>query len=334
MKNFTFLLVALFLQSAIAQTARVQIIHNSADAAAEEVDIYLDGSLTLDDFAFRTATPFIDFPAEVEVEIGVAPGDSNDVSDAIAVFPVTLAEDETYIVIANGIVSGSGYSPSPAFNLDVFPMGQEEAANMDNADVLVYHGSTDAPTVDVVETAVGAGTIVDDISYSEFQGYLELPVADYTIEVRDETGETAVAAYDAPISTLGLDSQALTVLASGFLDPSMNSDGPAFGLFVALSVGGELIPLPEAPLSTNDFALENVVLYPNPAVDQIKIQGLDQGAYSFEIHNIEGKLVYSSEMMDSNPSFEIDVTNLTTGLYTLTVYSDNKNLGTKRFLKK
>ena len=43
-----------------------------------------------------------------------------------------------------------------------------------NVDVLVHHGSTDAPTVDVVETGVGAGTLVDDISYTEFQGYLEL----------------------------------------------------------------------------------------------------------------------------------------------------------------
>ena len=28
--------------------------------------------------------------------------------------------------------------------------------------LLIHHGSTDAPTVDVVETGVGAGTIVDN----------------------------------------------------------------------------------------------------------------------------------------------------------------------------
>jgi hypothetical protein len=49
----------------LAQTAKIQVIHNSADAAASSVDVYLNGGLAIDDFAFRTATPFIDVPAGV-----------------------------------------------------------------------------------------------------------------------------------------------------------------------------------------------------------------------------------------------------------------------------
>ena len=34
------------------------------------------------------------------------------------------------------------------------------------------------------------------------------------------------------------------VVASGFLDPTSNSNGEAFGLFVALPSGGDLVALP------------------------------------------------------------------------------------------
>ena len=128
-------------------------------------------------FAFRTASPFVNAPADIEIELSVAPANSTGVEDAIYTAAVTLAANETYIVVADGIVSGSGYNPPQPFGLQVYGMGRESATDPSNTDVLVHHGSTDAPTVDVVETGVGAGTIVDDISYTEFQGYLELPTA-------------------------------------------------------------------------------------------------------------------------------------------------------------
>ena len=245
-----------------ASTARVQVIHNSADAAAEEVDVYIGGALTLDDFAFRTASPFVDLPAGTEVEIAVAPANSTGVGDAIATFPVTLTRNETYVVVADGIVSPTGYNPPQPFGLQVYGLGREEASSSTNTDVLVHHGSTDAPTVDVVETGAGAGIIVNNISYGEFQGYLELPTADYVIQINNEDNTVGVAAYSAPLSTLGLDGEAIVVVASGFLDPSMNSNGPSFGLWVALAAGGPMVELPTAALGVEDFDTTKFVMYP------------------------------------------------------------------------
>lgn len=231
--------------------ARVQVIHNSPDDAATVVDIYLDDALLFNDVAFRSASPFVDAPAGVEFVVSVAPSTSTSVADAIAAFPFTLAEGEKYIIVADGItgLSSTVYNPAPAFNLEVFDMAREEATDPANTDVLVHHGSTDAPTVDVAEVGVGAGIVVDDASYPQFAGYLELPTTTYQLAVQTADNTVTVATYLAPL--VGLEGEAITVLASGFLTPANNGDGPAFGLWVALSDGGALIELPLVPGNDN-----------------------------------------------------------------------------------
>ncbi|MFT4697840.1 MAG: hypothetical protein ACI9SJ_000971 [Flavobacteriaceae bacterium] len=316
-----------------SSTARVQVIHNSADAAANEVDIYIGGNLALDNFAFRTATPFIDLFSNVEVEIAVAPANSTSVGDAIATFPVTLMRLESYVVVANGIVSPSGYNPPTPFGLSVYGMGREVATSNTNTDVLVHHGSTDAPIVDVVETGVGAGTIVDDIAYGDFQGYLELPTADYRLEIRDETGTVTVASFEAPLSTLGLDGAALTVVASGFLDPTQNSDGPAFGLWVALPSGGGLIELPPSALGVEDFDINTFVMYPNPATNQLNIS-LDMNEssmYNLSVIDMMGRIIFQKETQSSVNT--IDVSRMASGIYNISLESESKIIATKKFIK-
>ena len=316
------------------QTARVQVIHNSADAAAELVDVYLNETLLIPNFAFRTASPFVNAPADIEIELSVAPANSTGVEEAIYTAAVTLAANETYIVVADGIVSGSGYNPPQPFGLQVYGMGREVATDPANTDVLVHHGSTDAPTVDVVETGVGAGTIVDDISYTEFQGYLELPTADYTLQINTADGSTGVVAYAAPLATLALDGAALVAVASGFLDPSQNSDGPAFGVYVALPAGGELVALPSATLGVEDFDTNTFVMYPNPAASELNFEypTLESNTFNISITDMQGRTVATNTINASNQS--MDVTNLSSGLYQVLIMDGNDLVGTKKLLKK
>jgi hypothetical protein len=229
--------------SSYAQTARVQVIHNCPDAVADSVDVYLNGGLLLDNFAFRTATPFVDAPADTgSVRIGIAPKNSSSEADTIYSVTTTLNSANTYILVAEGIVSTSGYNPAPAFGLNVYNMGQEVATTAGNTDVLVVHGATDAPVVDV---KAGNTTIVNDLAYGQFiPSYLNLPTADYVLDVTDGSGINSVRSYSAPLQTLNLHDSAIVVLASGFLNTPDNSYGPAFGLYVALPEGGALIPLP------------------------------------------------------------------------------------------
>ncbi|MDO8896906.1 MAG: DUF4397 domain-containing protein, partial [Bacteroidales bacterium] len=243
LKIYTFLLLAfLFATTSLnAQTARVQIIHNSADAAASVVDVWLNNTKLIENFAFRTATPYIVAPAGVLLNIGIAPPNSTSWTQSFRIKQVSLTENETYVIVAGGIISTSGYNPSPTFLVSVYPIGCEVASQAANTDVLVVHGATDAPTVDIYETGVGAGQIVNNLMYGNVAGYLELPTANYVLELRDETGTVTVASYSVPLATLGLQGKAITVLASGFLNPSANSNGAPFGLFAALPSGGALV---------------------------------------------------------------------------------------------
>jgi hypothetical protein len=306
-------------------TARVQIIHNAADLAAETVDVWLNGDLLVDDFMFRTATPFIDAPAGVELTIAIQPANSTSAENPLASFNLTLQGGEKYTVIANGIVSSSGYNPAEPFNLWVYAGAREMSSDMMTTDVKVFHGSTDAPTVDVYEIAAGAGQIIDDLSYSEYAGYLSLPTDDYSLQIRDASGTTTVASYYAPLAGLNLGGTALTVVASGFLNPAVNSDGASFGLWVALPTGGPLVELPSLIITGVEedvFVDAAFSVFPNPAVDNINIQYTitRQENVVIEVFDLVGNKVYfeqTAAMADGVNINQVDVSALPAGLYVL-----------------
>jgi hypothetical protein len=309
------------LPSVPISTARVQVIHNSADAAAETVDVWLNDILLIDDFMFRTATPFIDAPANVDFDITIQPASSTDTTNGLARFTYNLAGGSKYILVANGIVIPDGYNPPTPFDIYVYGMGREFATNNANTDVLVFHGSTDAPVVDVVEVGLGAGTVIDNLAYADFAGYLELPTADYYLEIRDESGTVTVASYSAPLATFGLEGQAIAVIASGFLNPAVNNDGPAFGLWVALSTGGELIELGPTTSVTETPAADKLQanIFPNPARDVLNLQFDLPVAedVQVQIFSMSGALVKSQQYSanQAGSQKQVNISDLPGGLY-------------------
>lgn len=300
--------------------AHVQVIHNSADAAAATVDIYA-GSAKLEDVAFRTATGFIPFETATPLSVAIAPASSSSVADAIFTKNLTLQAGGSYIVVADGIVSSTGYTPAPTFDLQVYDKARETGSALTNTDVLIHHGSTDAPAVDVLS---GATKLSDDLAYTNFAGYLELPNDDYPIAITTADGSTVVKRYNAPLKTLSLGGQALTVLASGFLDPSKNSGGPAFGLWAALSSGGALVELPEVPLSLKSVSTNtNLTLYPNPAGNQVWVKGIGTGTWNYKVVDISGRSVMRGVLNDGSA---IEVSALQAGQYFIQLSRDDQHM--------
>ncbi|MFB6318014.1 DUF4397 domain-containing protein, partial [Saccharicrinis sp. FJH54] len=155
MKNLFLLLSMIMLSAITSAETKLQIIHNSADTAADSVDIYVNGALYEGDLKFREATEFRTVPSGVELTIDIAPGNSADAGSGIFQKKVTLEDNKNYIVVANGILSSSGYEPATPFDLYIYDMAMETAPE-GKTNVMVFHGATDAPTVDVVETSVPA----------------------------------------------------------------------------------------------------------------------------------------------------------------------------------
>ena len=155
MKNFFIVLfTVLGLLSLNAQTARLQVIHNAADPIASVVDVYVNGSLALDDFAFRTATPFIDIPANTAIDIGIAPGNSTSAADTIKNFEVIFEPNKKYVAIANGVLDPSQFAPNPdnipiSFTIFAIDYAREQGTFFRLVDFATLHGATDAPSVDI-----------------------------------------------------------------------------------------------------------------------------------------------------------------------------------------
>jgi hypothetical protein len=262
-----FLLIAVLQMSlSNAQTARLQVIHNAADPAADSVDIYLNGALTLNNFKFRTATPFIDAPAGVPINVGVAPASSSSAADTIKNFQVTLASGQKYIAIANGVLNPHNFASNPDGRSTGFTLliksAAKEAGSGGNVEFTGLHGATDAPTVDIV--ARGVATLVNNAAYGDITGYIAVPPAKYILDVKDSSGTTRVATFSADLS--GLANGTAVVFASGFLNPSANKNGKAFGLFAALA-NGTVVAFP----AVTTARLQVIHNAADPAADSVDI---------------------------------------------------------------
>ena len=244
-------MVGTIIVNEIEQNAQVQIVHNSPYPV---VDIYVDGSIALEDVAYRASTGLLDLP--INTEVGIAPADG----DIIATFPFALAENGSYVVVASGIV-GDDTHP---FDLIASTL-EPEAVDDEHFALKVMHGVTDAPAVDIY---ANGSLLVENLAYGDFQGYLQVPVGDYTLDITGHGSTDPVASFSAPLSSFGGFSG--IVYASGFLAPAETDS--AFTLILTTPSGYDVeLPITETALNINEDIYMNIPMdfvihqnYPNP----------------------------------------------------------------------
>ncbi len=227
-------------------TARCQIIHNTADAMLDEVDLYINGELASDNFAFRTATPFFDLPAGQDVEIAVAYSNSTDVSQAFYVETINSISGETYSMVLDGILNVDDYNPSPAIQLNIASGMHENVSSGMNMRFLFHHGNTDGYFVNITETEVLNLNVENDLDYGAFSTNFELPILDYVFQITDAISTIEIGSYQAAFAT-DFPGHVVTIVMSGFQNPEENNNGSAFGLWATTESGGLLFPLELVP---------------------------------------------------------------------------------------
>ncbi len=261
------LILLIFTAQAWAQnndeTANAQIIHNAADPAVDEVDIWIDGATdeepAIEGVEFRSATEFLEIPAG-EIEIAIAPAGGG--YDNALTFDIEPSEDGNYVLIANGVVDPNDFAANPddiEIDLELFARDEArtEATEEDEVDFFAVHGATDAPEVGIYER--GGLEIAAAASYGDLTDYLTVPADEYTIDITAPENPDDIM-FEAAADFSELAGGAAAVLASGFLSPEDNQDGPEFGLLVAASDGTtlflEMEPFVERAVSFNTQALD------------------------------------------------------------------------------
>ncbi|MDX2134032.1 MAG: DUF4397 domain-containing protein, partial [Saprospiraceae bacterium] len=295
--------------------SRVQVIHNSP---APVVDVYFNNIRILDNFAFRTASGVDFLPSDLAFNLAVAPGNSTSVGQAIYTLPISgLETGRTYTVMAAGVVG----NPTTPFQLYINENGRFRAPNAGVVSLNLFHGSPDAPGVDV--KLPGAGPVIfDNVDFGEFTAYLDVPPATYLLDLTPANDNSNVlVTYRADISALG--GQAATAFASGFFGPGT----PGFEVWVALT-DGTTFPLPVV-VSTNelDSKIEYVQLAPNPATDELMLNfSLTEAEdLRYGVRDVAGRLIQEGDFGTVNAgafSQRLDVSTLPAGFYQLELVSD------------
>ena len=175
MKNLMIGLAAIALlvvgPSAFAEsdTTHIRVAHLSPDAP--NVDVWVDGSVTLEDVPFQAVSDYLELPAgEHRIQISPAGATEPIVIDAT----VDFAAGQAYTVAATGLLGDDDLSP--------IVLQDDLSPTAERAKVRFVHTSPDAPSVDVA--VAGGPVLFSDVVFREASGYAAVDPATYDLDVR------------------------------------------------------------------------------------------------------------------------------------------------------
>ena len=109
--------------------------------------------------------------------------------------------------------------------------------------------------------------------------------------------------------------------------------GPDGKIWYVNSLTNKVVRIDPSNVGINELSTTNFVLYPNPANDKLNILLNEQWSDArITINDLKGSLISSQSISAGEKNMTIDISDLTTGVYTLSIRSD-ENVAVKRFVK-
>jgi hypothetical protein len=251
LRSILTLLLFIFLAT-IANAQKIQAIHNAADPDLEYLNIKIVVPLIpeyeIDSVKFRSATPMIDVPLpgfNITIQIFKTNGEQ------VYSFNITLESGKTYIGVLRGVDTPSNFAPNPdgintELDISLIDTGRELATTAGTVDFFLMHGTTDLQTIDMKEQ--GGSVLFNDVAYGNISDYVTVPASSHIFEVSEANGSSIISTHSADFSNLA--DSAVTVFASGFMNPASNQNGEPYGLYL-VTPSGKLIEL-TPPTSISD----------------------------------------------------------------------------------
>lgn len=238
---------------------KLQVLHASPDAP--EVNIYVNGDLTLPEVDYKTGSGALELPpANYGIRIeGIVPGGNVDVFDDT----VQLLGNFYYTVAAIGSLADGTFTPFVFFQDDV-------PVTAGSARVFVFHGAENAPAVDVyvtepdTELAPGVAPL-GTFAYTQTLGPVEVPAGDYRIRVTAAGDPDQVVLYDSgTIGLVGGDDFTIAAVSN----TNVGADTQPVSLVVMTGAGSIEFPTADTPT-----ALQAVHASPDAGLVDIVVDG-------------------------------------------------------------
>lgn len=318
----------------------VQLVHNSPDITNDSLDVYINDVLAYDNFAYRTATPFVGYKALLALKVAFAPQNSASVAEAFYTTTMTLDTNIRYHVIAHGLNTAGTYAANPngkntSFKVSSYRGVRKTASAPKNVDLLYFHAGTDLQTTTCRGDAQSQFLSKDD-SYGDFHPYsAHTSLDNITMLFRDAVSDSVL--YTGVANLALHQGQAGLVFASGFLDEGVaNQNGDSLIMFVVWADGDvDSIAVPPPVTGINEQTVNNaeVSVFPNPATGafSVSLNSPQQADFTVTVSDITGRMLMNNAYTLLSGSNRITVATETfnAGVYFVTVSSNGQSLTRK-----